>query len=192
MGPKSNGFGVIGPDAPQFPYIEGQRPHGRRPVDRRVRLVDREFAESDHRQDPVPHARHDGAVAEFGRRPSAIGGAVGNGAAEFGADRGADVPRLRLRRRPRGGSRHRDLDGGSRERDGDGDLDRCHACARRRACHRCRATCTRDRCRSGSCTGDGQRCRACARCRAYACGGCRGCRARRRGRRAAGDGSRAA
>ncbi len=61
MGPESHGFGIAVVDAPQLSHPEGQRPHGRRPIDRGICLVDREFAESDHRQDPVAHPRNDGA-----------------------------------------------------------------------------------------------------------------------------------
>ena len=71
-------------DAPQLPHLEGQRPHGRRPRDRGVRLVDRESAESNHRQDPDAHAWNDGAAAQRRGRPAAVGGAVG--------DAGATIP----------------------------------------------------------------------------------------------------
>ena len=115
MGPKSNGFGVIGPHAAQLSYIEGQRAHGRCPCDRGIWLVNREFAESHHRQDAVPDSRNDGAAAQRSRRPAAIGGAAGNGAVQPGPDRGTDGARLCLCRRPRRGSEHRDTGtGGSR------------------------------------------------------------------------------
>ena len=85
VGPKSDGFGVVGPDAPQLSYPEGQRPHGRCPLDRRVRVGHRESAQSDHRQDAVPHARNDGVAAQLGLRPAAIGGTVGDRPANLGA-----------------------------------------------------------------------------------------------------------
>ena len=69
MGPESNGFGVIGNHAPQLSHLEGQRTHGRRPGDRGIRLVDREFAESHHRQDLVAHARNDDAAAQRASPP---------------------------------------------------------------------------------------------------------------------------
>ena len=69
MGPKSHGFGVVGTHAPQLSYLEGQRPHGRRAGDRRIRLVDRESAESHHRQDAVAHAGNDGAAAQRASPP---------------------------------------------------------------------------------------------------------------------------
>ncbi len=80
MGPESHGFGIVGPDAPQLSHAEGQRPHGRRPRDRGVRLVDREFAESNHRQDTVAHAGNDGSAAQRRRGSAAVGGTVGDGA----------------------------------------------------------------------------------------------------------------
>ena len=97
VGPESNGLGFTGADAPQFSYLEGQRPDGRRPLDRRVRLGDRESGQPDHRQDADAHAGDDDTAAQRRRRPAAIGGAVGDRPAEAGAVRGADVAGVRFR-----------------------------------------------------------------------------------------------
>ena len=103
--------------APQLPYLEGQRPHGRRALDRRVRLGDREPAQSHHRQDALAHAGHDDPVAQRRRRAAAAGRAAGERPAKFragGRDHGA---RLRLCGRPRGRAAGRGPGaGGSRRR----------------------------------------------------------------------------
>ena len=109
MGPKSHGFGSAGAHAPQLSYLERQRPHGWRPLDRRVWLVDRKSIESDHGQDAVAHARDDGAAAQRGRRSAAVGGTAGNRAPQPGTHRGADGARFRLCRRPRSGADQRDF-----------------------------------------------------------------------------------
>jgi hypothetical protein len=46
LGTEPDGSGHAAQDAPQLPYLERQRPHGRCAPDRRIRLVDRESAES--------------------------------------------------------------------------------------------------------------------------------------------------
>src|SRR5208283_2532998 len=56
VGSEPDGSGAPGFLAAQFPYAEGQRAHGRRALDRGIRMVDRKPAEPDHRQDPVAHA----------------------------------------------------------------------------------------------------------------------------------------
>ena len=65
-------------DAAKLSYVEGQRPHGRRPLDRRIRVVNREFAVSDHRLNAVAHAGLDGTAAKRSRSAAAAGRTVGN------------------------------------------------------------------------------------------------------------------
>ncbi len=104
VGSKSHGFGIAVLDAAQLSHFERQRPDGRRTLDRGICVVDREFAESNHRQDPVAHARDDGRIAQLGGRAAAAGGAAGNRPAKFPAGRSANGARIHIRRWPRSGT----------------------------------------------------------------------------------------
>jgi len=104
VGSKPHGSGGVVFHAAQLSYLERQRTHGRRALDGGIRLVHRESAESDHRQNPDAHAGNDGAAAQFGGGIAATGGTTGDRTTRFHAHRDADGTRVCLCRWPRSGA----------------------------------------------------------------------------------------